>query len=668
MTTAPAPASPASHAVHDLPPAQRHSEGAEHERQIEKWIVAYLVGGLLVFVSSIAKGLHITSAEIATMPAFVGAILLWLGLLRFAIEELRKGIPASSCLAALAVLGAIAIEKYEIAGYVAFFLLLFDLGLRRTAWGAKRAIEELVGLTPNIARVVRDSQEHEVDLSEIRIGDVVRVRAGENLPVDGTIISGESTINQASLTGEALPVEVEPGSDVYAGTTNLTGNLDLRTTSVGGDTTIGKVASLIREAESARTPRQLLIELVARYFVPVALVVAALVWWFTKDIETAITVLVVSAPVGLLIASPTAMMAAFAAAARLGIMIKQTNYLESAAEIDTLVFDKTGTLTTGVFAVSRLAPAEGIDGADLLRAAANAEQHSNHPLARSIMETARQARIKTESDGRHEEVHGKGVRAQTSEGEILAGRASWLLEVSPQMKAQVQTVETHIEGMTGVHVMRDGTYLGAVGLEDKLRYNAKHVMERTRDLGARSIVLLTGDRFAVAKRVGITVGVDQIFAERLPEEKHELILEMARKGNHILMVGDGINDGPSLAAADVGVAMGLSGSDIATNSAGIALMTDDIGRIPFLVQLARKTRTIIAQNIVGSVLIALVGLLLAATGNITLLVAAFYYPAGAIYVIANSFRLVRFAEDFSATETPHPTSQAARTAARPATA
>ncbi len=665
-----APLPPArDRAIHDIPPAEEHHDDAlRHERQVEKRIVLYLIGGLLVFTSTVAKLFDITAPEIAAMPAFLGAILLWLGLLASAIKELRRGIPASMTLAALAVLAAIAIERYEIAGYVAFFLIMFDLGLTRTAWGAKRAIEELVGLTPQAARVLEDGAEREVHISEIKIGDTVRVRPGENLPVDGTVTSGESSVNQASLTGEALPVEVQPGANVYAGTTNLTGTIELRTTSIGEDTTIGKVAQLIREAESDRTPRQLLIELVARYFVPVALVVAALVWWFTKDVETAITVLVVSAPVGLLIASPTAMMAAFAAAARLGIMIKQTAYLESAAEIDTIVFDKTGTLTTGNFAVSRLAPAEGVDGADLLRAAANAEQHSNHPLARSIMETARQARIQTESDGRHEEVHGKGVRAFTSSGEVLAGRSTWLLEVAPHIGPQLEKVETGIEGMTGVHVMRDGTYLGAVGLEDKLRYNAKSVIERVRELGARSIVLLTGDRFAVAKRVGITIGVDQIVAERLPEEKHELILEMARKGNHILMIGDGINDGPSLAAADVGVAMGLSGSDIATNSAGIALMTDDIGRIPFLVELARKTRVIIAQNIIGSVLIALVGLLLAATGNITLLVAAFYYPAGAIYVIANSFRLVRFAEDFSAHEHPHGQESRPPAAARPTTA
>ncbi|MEO1129850.1 MAG: cation-translocating P-type ATPase [Planctomycetota bacterium] len=624
---------------------------AHHEVNLEKWIVAYLVGGLLVFTTTITRIFGLASEEIAQIPAFLGAILLGLGLFYAAAKEVLRGRPTSSSLAALAVIAAIAIGRYEAAGYVAFILLVFDHALRRTAWGARRAIEELVGLTPDTARLVEeDGSEREVSLSEIVVGQVVRVRAGENLPVDGEVTSGRSSVNQASLTGEALPVEVEPGAQVYAGTTNLTGNLDLRATSVGEDTTIGKVATLIEAAESAKTPRQLLIELVARYFVPIAIVVSALVWYFTKDVETAITVLVVCCPAALLISSPTAMMAAFAAAARLGIMIKQTSYLEAAGEVDTVVFDKTGTLTTGRFAVSRLAPADGVEGADLLKAAATAEQHSNHPLARSIMETATQARVTPESGTHHEEVHGKGVKVSSSEGELAAGRSSWLLELNPGIRPSVEAVEQKIEGMTGVHVMRGDRYLGAVGLEDKLRHNAKTVIEQIRELGARSIHLLTGDRFAVAKRVGVTVDVDQIEAERLPEEKHATIIGMVASGKRVLMVGDGINDGPSLAAADVGVAMGLSGSDIATNSAGIALMTDDIGRIPFLMQLARKTRIVIAQNIVASIVVALAGLVLAASGSISLWLAVVYHFVGDIFVIANSFRLIRFGEDFRAHE------------------
>ncbi len=648
-----------SHAAsHD----HEHESGVQccshHEESNERWIVAYFVGGLLVLTTLIMQGLALPK-EVAQIPAMIGSFLLMLGLLKASYSEMRRGRATSSTLAALAVLAAFATGEYAVAGFVAFVLLVFDMALRRTAWGARRAIEDLVQLTPDVARRIEEGgAETDVSLSDLRIGDIVRVRPGENLPVDGEVIFGRSSINQASLTGEALPVEAEAGTPVYAGTTNLSGTIDIRVTTVGEDTTIGKVAALIREAESSKSMRQLLIEQVAAYFVPVAIVVAALVWYLTKDIETAITVLVVVCPSALLISSPTAMMAAFAAAARLGIMIKQTNYLEAAADVDTFVFDKTGTLTTGQFAVSRLAPADGVEGSDLLQAAADAEQHSNHPLARSIMVTARKARIEPEKGGDYEEVHGQGVRSKTSGGEIHAGRASWLISINPSAEAQIREVESKIEGMTGVHVMRDKQYMGVVGLEDKLRFNAKSVVERLRDLGARTVAIFTGDRLSVAKRVGQTVAVDQVEAECHPEEKHALIQRLVERGARVLMVGDGINDGPSLAAADVGVAMGLSGSDIATNSAGVALMTDDIGRVPFLVTLSRKTRTVITQNIVISVLIALVGLTLAATGrfeavggsHLGLGLAALYHFVADIFVVMNSARLVRFGEEYAAAE------------------
>jgi heavy metal translocating P-type ATPase len=637
--------------VKNAPHDHEHEHGVEccahHELKLERWILVYFVGGVLVFVSTLCRWFRLSDPDIAQIPALLGALLLGAGLFYSAARELLRGHWSSSTLAALAILAAIATGEYETAGYLAFILLVADQALRRTAWGARRAIEQLVQLTPDVARIVDQTGEHEAPIEQVQVGTIVRVRPGENLPVDGVVTAGASMINQASLTGEAAPVEVEIGSPVYAGTTNITGTIDLRTTQIGEDSTIGKVAALIHAAEATRTPRQLMIEQVARYFVPVALVTAALVWYLTKDVDKAITVLVVVCPSALLLSSPTAMMAAFAAAARLGIMIKQTSYLESAATIDTVVLDKTGTLTTGKFAVSRLAPAGGVDGADLLQAAADAEQHSNHPLARSIVHTAEQARLSPVIGGQFEEIHGQGVRGRVNGAELVAGRATWLRELQPSANQSIGEVEEKIEGMTGVHVMRGGRYLGAVGLEDRLRYNAKGVVEKLRDLGVRKTLLFTGDRFAVAKRVGVSVAVDQIEAECLPEEKHDLVRTLVRGGARVLMVGDGINDGPSLAAADVGVAMGLSGSDIATNSAGVALMNDDLSRVPFLMMLARRTKLLVGQNIAASILIALIGLVSAATGALPLWFAAIYHFAGDVFVIMNSFRLIRFGEDFA---------------------
>ncbi|MBL0922001.1 MAG: cation-translocating P-type ATPase [Phycisphaerales bacterium] len=639
---------------------------SHHEIELERWIVVYLIGGVLVLTTTIARFLG-SASEVALIPAGIGALLLGFPLFLASFQEIKRGRPTSSTLASLAIIAALATGRYETAGFLAFILLIADQVVRRTAWGAQRAIEQLVGLTPDTARIVDDAgAERDAGLAEVRVGMTVRVRPGENLPVDGVVLRGESTINQASLTGEAVPAEVDPGKPVFAGTTNLTGTLDIRATSVGADTTIGKVTSLIREAESSRTPRQLLIEQVAAVFVPVAITTAALVWYLMAKSDdplirdratvTAITILVVVCPSALLLASPTAMVASFAAAARLGIMIKQASYLEAAANIDTVVFDKTGTITTGVFAVGRLAPAAGVEGVDLLQSAADAEQQSNHPLARSILTTARQARVQPGHVEKYAEVHGRGVKALVGGAELHAGRAAWLLELRPDLAAEIQAVEAKIEGMTGVHVMRAGRYLGAVGLEDRIRPNARTVVERVRELGARQVALFTGDRFGVAKRVGQAVGVDRVEAECLPEEKHDLILRLRESGRRVMMVGDGINDGPSLAASDVGVAMGAGGSDIATNSAGVALMRDDLSRIPFLIELARRTRAVIAQNIVASIVIAIIGLILAATGSLAIGFAVVYHFIGDVFVIGNSFRLVRFGENF-ADSSPQPQQQ-----------
>lgn len=631
---------------------------AHNEADFERYIVLYMIGGLLVLITLIAGWFGALEPTVRQIPAFIGAILLAIPLMKAAWTELRRGRPSSSTLAAVAILAALATQNYVTAGLLAFILLVADQIVSRTAWGAERAIEELVGLTPDTARIVENGAEREVALSDVTVGQIVRVRPGENLPVDGKVVTGRSTINQASLTGEAVPVEVGPGDQVYAGTTNLTGGIDLAATQVGQDTTIGKVTQLIREAESVRSPRQLLIEQVAAFFVPIALMLAAVVWFIksqnpeTRDEAalTAVTVLVVTCPAALLLASPTAMVAAFAAAARLGILIKRTNFLEAAGNIDAVVLDKTGTVTTGKFGVSRLVPATGVEGAELLKAAANGEQHSNHPLAQSILTTARAARIEPDGTSDYQEVHGRGVRASTSVGEVCVGRGSWLLELNPGIRAELEGVEAKLEGLTGVHVMRDGKYLGAVGLEDRVRSNAKSVVSRLRELGVRTVAIFTGDRLSVAKRVGQGIGVDIVEAECLPEEKHEQIEALKAQGMRVLMVGDGINDGPSLAAADVGVAMGLGGSDIAANSAGVALMNDDLARVPFLIELARKTRVIIAQNIAASIIIVLIGLVLAATGNLAVWGAGLYHFVGEVFVLANGFRLVRFGESFAEAE------------------
>jgi P-type E1-E2 ATPase len=301
-----------------------------------------------------------------------------------------------------------------------------------------------------------------------------------------------------------------------------------------------------------------------------------------------------------------------------------------------------------------------VDPAVLLQAAADAEQSSNHPLARSILETAEKARLKPRAISDYQEMHGRGVSAVTPDGTVRAGRGAWLVELQPSLAAEVTRASERIEGMSGVHVMVGDRYLGAVGLEDKLRRNAADVITRLRQLGVRKVCIFTGDRLGVATRVGQAVGVDAIEAECLPEEKHEELKYLIRKGHRTLVVGDGINDGPILASADVGVAMGLSGSDIATNSAGVALMNDDLRNVPFLLELARRAKGVIGLNIAAALVLAIVGLALAATGQIQIWITPFYQAAAYIFVIANSLRLVRFGEDVMDAEEFRRQSEAAR--------
>jgi len=651
---------------------------ASYEVRIERWILVYLAGFVLVLVTAAARAAGLSSRQIAELPAALGALLLAAPVFWAAAKDLWRGRSSSWILAALAVLAAMAINEFVMAGVLAFLLLLFDQVVRRTAWGARKAIAQLVKLTPNTARLVEDGQEREVPVDAVPVGAVVRVRPGENFPVDGEIVQGQSAVNQASLTGESAPIEVGPGEKVYAGAANLTSVLDVRVTRVGAETTIGKVSELIRTAESARTPRQQMIELVAGYFVPGALAIAGLVWWFNSQsgrpdasvvaTERAIAVLLVAFPQALLLATPTAMVAAFTAAARLGVLIKRTQQLEAAANVDTVVFDKTGTLTTGVFEVARLVPAQGVDPAELLKTAVTGEQHSNHPLARSILETAEKAHVQPHPTRSFEELHGRGVKALTEAGQmVLVGRTGWIREQLPHVAEQIAKAEEQIEGMTGVHVAQDDRYLGVVGLEDRLKPNAREVVERLRALGVKRISMFTGDRTSVALRVGKAVGVDHIESECLPEEKHQRLKAMLQAGRRVLFVGDGVNDGPCLATADVGVAMGLAGSDIAANSAGVALMNDDLSRIPFLIDLARRTRAVLTQNIGGSLALVVAGLALAATGQLSVFAALAYHLVGDVGVTLNSFRLVRFGEELSdASQRPEdPVSRSATISLKP---
>lgn len=650
------------HAGHD----HSHGEAAQAARWAGFWLCVTLAGGILVLTSfyvqlfSPKTSTEIVNAQGLTeikeeylyqfqmdLVAAIGALLLGARILWHAIGNLFRGHMHMDELVALAIVAAFAAQEYREAGVIAFFLLLSELIETRTAIGARASIEELVKLTPKKARLISPTGEVEVTASELKSGQCVRVRPGDSIPADGRVVSGNSTVNQANITGESLPVDKRPGDPVFSGTLNLTGAMEIEVTKVGSETTLGQVQNLILKAERTRIPIMRLIDRYVVWYTPAVLMLAALVLFFTKDtngLERAIAMLVASCPCALIMATPTAMVAGLSCAARLGILIKNVGHLESAGRLTAVVFDKTGTLTTGELAVTRLIPSEGVDGAELLRVAASAEQLSNHPAARALMDVAREASVDFAKPDRFEEVPGKGVMASVGGQDVLIGRETFLNERGVKTTA-LAPASQQAEGMSQLFVASGGNLLGLIALEDRTRPAAREAIEDLRAIGMKRVAMLTGDRQAVARRVAAEMGCTEYRADCLPNEKLELVETMRSQGHRVMVIGDGVNDAPALAAGDLGVAMGAAGSDVAISSASIALLNNDLTRIPFLVRLSRATRKVVLQNLVFGVVFVVTVITLGAFNVISPIGAVFLHFGSSLAVVFNSARLVRFGED-----------------------
>ena len=485
-----------------------------------------------------------------------------------------------------------------------------------------------------------------MEAAELVIGDIISVRPGENFPVDGEIIEGQSAVNQASITGESLPVDKGVGDEVYAGTQNLSGGIEVRVTRIGDDTTLGKVKEMILAAESSKSPIVRLIDKYAAFYTPTILMLAMLTWWFSGgDMNRVITLLVIACPCAVVLATPTAVVAAVAAAARLGILIKNITHLELASKIKAFVFDKTGTLTEGELAVAKIRPVEGIEPAELLLVAASVESRSNHPTALAILRLAKEVGIKLTEGTDYEEVHGKGVTAMIGGAPCIVGRTKWMAEQGIVMDQD----ETEVIGMSVVGIARNGKLMGMLGFRDKIRPEAAETIKELKESGIRLCAMVTGDRAAVASEVAKTLGIDDYLGDCLPEGKVEYV-EKIKKDTLVAFVGDGVNDAPALAAGSLSIAMRAIGSDIAINSASIALMNNDLRRIPLLISLSRKMSSVISQNLLFGMLFVIGGIILSVFGELTPVVAAIFHTVSTLIVIFNSARLVRTGENITLAE------------------
>ena len=550
----------------------------------------------------------------------------------------------------LATLIALVGGEYAAAAIIMVIILIAEFIAELNAERARASIRALIGSVPQQALVRRDGREKMVLVSQLLVGDLVIVRAGEKIPVDGAVRVGHASVDQAPITGESVPVEKSPGDAVFAGTVVDLGALDIETGKVGGDTMFSRIVALVETAEDHKAPVQRLADRVAAWLIPVVLLFLLAVYFATHNLRKVITLLIFTSPAELGLATPLVMIAAIARAARAGILLKGGIYLELLAKVDVVAFDKTGTLTTGHPEVISVEPAEGITKAELLGLAAGAERRSSHPLAKAVVRRAEQEELELPEPTKFEVLPGRGVQAQLDGHTVLVGKPALLADhgiALPDGNAA--------EPRSTVYIAADGKLLGAIYLADPARADAREAIARLKRSRIYQVVMLTGDNSATAQRIGAELGIDRVEADLLADQKVDVIRRIQAEGHLVAMVGDGINDAPALAAADVGIAMGVAGTQAAIEAADVALMTDDLGKIvEARVIAARAYRTIKENLIFGVGLVHVLGITAALLGIIGPIQAAIIHLGPDILVFLNSVRLLRIRLDGDGAHQPYP--------------
>ena len=589
-----------------------------------------------------AAGRPDIAAIVFTTAAIAGAVFP----ARRAALALRSFALDINALMVIAVAGALLLgEWFEAASVVLLFAVAQWLEVR-TMERARQAIRALIELSPRDALVRRDGVERRIPVEDIRIGDDMLVRPGEKIPLDGVVTAGQSDVNEAPLTGESLPVDKSPDTEVFAGTINGRGGLDVRVTRLVRDTRLARVIHLVEAAQATRAPVQTFVDRFARIYTPAVLVLAAvlaLVPFLTDGdmaawVYRALVLLVISCPCALVISTPVSIVAALSAAARNGVLIKGGVYLERLAAVRVVAFDKTGTLTTGHLSVVDVIPWGGRTGAEILRLAAAIEMRSEHPVARAIVAAAQADGSAMAPASGFQATPGMGAEGNVDGVRVAVGNER-LFQAGP-LAASIAAARCGSADATTVYVSIDGSLAGAILLQDRARDTAREAIGLLRDQGVRHVVMLTGDHRRVAERVARELHVDEHHAELLPEEKHALVRSLKARGP-VLMVGDGINDAPALAAADVGVAMGAAGSDAALETADVALMSDELLRLPYAIRLARATMWNIRMNVAISLALKAAFLTMAVAGTATLWMAVLADTGASVIVVGNALRLLR---------------------------
>ena len=573
-------------------------------------------------------------------PAWGAVIISGVPLVYLALERLiyQKWI-SSALLITIAMIASLLIGELFAAGEVAWIMALGALLEDWTVERAKKGLKNLIDLTPQKGRIIDGNKEKIVSVDEIKIGDTLRILPGETVPVDGEIVMGNSSLDQSIMTGESLPIDKSVGDEVFCGTMNMFGSIDIKATSLGENSSLQKLIDLVKKSDENQAPTQRIADKWATWLVPIALIIAIGAWIITGEVERAVTVLVVFCPCALILATPTAIMAAIGQATKYGVLIKSGEALETLGGLNTLVFDKTGTLTYGNLEVSDIISIGEIGGDDLLKMLASCELLSEHPLAKAIINRAHEKEIEIEEPINFKMYPGRGVSCINSYGTVYAGNLDFLVDNN----VDLNNVNKYLnklkkEGKASIIVALNNKVVGLVGLSDVIREDSKSMISKLHDLETET-VLLTGDHTETANYFASKVGISKVYGNLLPEQKLEWIDKLKKEGKKVCMIGDGVNDAPALKASDVSVAMGSVGSDVAIDAADIALLGDDIGKIPYLKKLSNSTLFTIKVNIALSMLINAVAIICSVLGLLNPVTGAIVHNAGSCLVVLNAAML-----------------------------
>lgn len=613
--------------------------------------IVTIISGILV-----AIGWVISSQQSQTAPwaiAFFASAILIGGydIFKVGFKNLSKFEFDIKTLMTIAVIGAAIIQEWKEAAVV---VVLFAISEALEAYSmnkSRKSIEGLMDIAPPTAVVRRNGEYVELDTEDIVVGDILIVKPGQKIAMDGVVVKGTSTINEAAITGESVPALKRVGDDVYAGTMNEEGGLEVEVTTLVNDTTIAKIIHLVEEAQAEKAPSQKFVDRFAKYYTPAIIIIALLVMFVPPLVTGApwvdwiylgLAVLVVGCPCALVVSTPVAIVTAIGNAARQGVLIKGGVHLEETGRIKAVAFDKTGTLTKGYPEVTDYVPVDTFDRKEVLEAIVAVEGMSQHPLSRAIVTYGGVEGVhRNEAEG-FQSVTGKGVHATYNGNDVAVGSLRWAQELSVVPESSIERAHLlQAEGKSVMAIVIEGVFAGLIAVADPVREESKEVIQKLKDIGIEHVVMLTGDHEVTAKAIAKDIGLTDVEASLMPEDKLTAIKKLKAKYGNVAMVGDGINDAPALAAADIGIAMGGAGTDTALETADVALMADDLEKLPYTIKLSRKTLRIIKENIMFALGLKIIALLLVIPGWLTLWIAIFADMGATLLVVFNSLRLLR---------------------------